>query len=192
MTILTSSGNYFHFDNPELHPFSIEDIANSLSKICRFTGHVSHFYSVAQHSVYVSRLLPIELRLQGLLHDAAEAYVGDVSSPLKRRLPNYKEIEHRVERALNAQFGLPFPLDPLIKEADLRMLSAERKEFLPVADDSFWPGWDPLRKENTLEPIPFRIGPMDWQKAKSFFLAEFYAITTGTPRQLGSAVPRGY
>lgn len=184
MTILTASGNYFAFDYPELHPFSIEDIANSLSKICRFTGHTSHFYSVAQHSVYVSRLLPEHLRMQGLMHDAAEAYVGDVSSPLKRRLPDYKAIEHRVEAALNAQFGLPFPLHPDVKQADLRMLMAERHEFLPRDDDSHWP-FD-------VEPVPFRIGPMDWQKAKSFFLAEFSAINAGTHGQLGSAQPRGY
>jgi uncharacterized protein len=178
MTILTGSGNYFQFDKPELHPFSIEDIANSLSKICRFTGHTSHFYSVAQHSVYVSRLLPLHLRLQGLLHDASEAYVGDVSSPLKRLLPEYKTIEHRVERALNAHFSLPFPLDPLVKLADIDMLMAERHEFLPKDDDREWP-FD-------AKPLPFRIGPMDWQKAKSFFLAEFLSITEGTLPQLGS------
>jgi uncharacterized protein len=178
MTILTSSGAYFKFDAPEEHPFYIEDIANSLAKICRFTGHTSHFYSVAQHSVYVSRLLPEHLRLQGLLHDAAEAYVGDVSSPLKRRLNDYKVIEHRVERAINNCYGLPFPLHPAVKYADERMLMAERHEFLPHDDDSHWP-FD-------VEPVPFRIGPMDWQKAKSFFLAEFSAIVAGTPQQLGS------
>lgn len=134
--IQTNMGVYFDFHNPGLHEYKIEEIANSLSKICRFTGHVRQFYSVAEHSVYVSMLVPDELALAALLHDASEAYLGDVVSPLKALLPEYKAIERRVEMSIAAAFpqasGL-WPLNPLIKEADLRMLWIEIADLLPMA-----------------------------------------------------------
>ena len=100
--IVTRCG-YFDFTAPEGYAFEIDVIAQALSKLCRFAGHTSGFYSVAQHSVFVSMLLEAEgpeLAMMGLLHDAAEAFVGDVAAPLKMLLPEYKAVEQRVERAL--------------------------------------------------------------------------------------------
>ena len=139
-SITTLSGKFFDILKPEEYDFDIEEIASALSNICRYTGHVNTFYSVAEHSVLVSRIVPERLALAGLLHDASEAYLGDVSSPLKALLPEYKAIERRVQSAIADAFGLGDSLDhPAIHEADKRMYWQERQS---VADngirDKLW------------------------------------------------------
>ncbi|QIX17340.1 metal-dependent phosphohydrolase [Burkholderia multivorans] len=177
--ILTASGRYFDFLEPDPDSIVIEDIATALSRICRFTGHTTQFYSVAQHSVLVSYLVPPEYALQGLLHDAAEAYLGDVSSPLKQLLPDYKAIEHRVERAILARFGLPFPLHPSIKEADLRALVTERRDFMPepaeryrVTDSVAWSWTDGVPTSGDV-PLPI----FNTAVARMVFLARYDELT---------------
>ena len=173
-TILTNRGRYFSFDAPEDHDFPIGEIAHALSNICRFTGHVREFYSVAQHSVLVSQIVPYNLAMAGLMHDAVEAYVGDVASPLKRMLPEYKAIENRVEAALMKAHGLPFPLPPEIKMADMRALITEKrdlmggdKEYQEEAAGVRWPDFEPMTQ---------RVVPMDPWSAYDLFMSRWLEL----------------
>jgi len=106
---------------------NISTIAFSLSHINRFCGHVGA-YSVAQHCVLVSRVLEDEYKLAGLLHDASEAYIGDVISPVKCRMPDYKILESHYFNIINTYFTVDVEHD-LVKEADLRMLATEAESF---------------------------------------------------------------
>lgn len=96
--ILTSTGKVFEYLHTTEDQIDINDIAFGLSRESRFAGQTSHFYSVAQHSLAVARAVPLDYALEGLLHDAAEAYCKDLPSPLKALLPGYKEIELRACR----------------------------------------------------------------------------------------------
>ncbi len=157
-TILTISGQYFPYESPETYDFNIEEIAHSLARLCRFTGHVNTdgIYSVAQHSVLVSFIVPDELKVAALLHDAAEAYMGDVNSPLKQLLPEYKKIEKKVEKAIFNHFGRPWPKHPAIKQADLRLLAAEHQDFQPVTSEKWQllEGVEPYPRNKILAVTP--------------------------------------
>ncbi len=172
-TILTHSGVYFDFLDPKPETVLIEDIAHALSRICRFNGHTRLHYSVAQHSVLVSHLVPPEDALYGLLHDAAEAYIGDVATPLKQLLPEYKVIERRVETAVLARFGMDLDSMPeSIKRADLRMLATEQRDLLPKHPDV----WACLAG---VEPLDYRLKPETSRQAKRNFLTRYRELTTG-------------
>ncbi len=126
-------GTYVDLINPDFSGVCIESIAWSLSMICRFNGHTTKFYSVAQHSVLASYLVPRELAFDGLMHDSAEAIIGDVASPLKSLLSDYKEIEKRIEEELFSHFNVNRSDE--IKEIDLVLLATERDLLMPKTDD---------------------------------------------------------
>ena len=169
--ILTANGDYFNLAEPEGEHFDISVIAQALSKINRFTGHTREFYSVAQHCVLVARNLPPHLALQGLLHDATEAYLGDVSAPLKAMLPDYRAIEARVEAALLAHFDLPPVLDPLVKRMDLVLLATEKRDLMPHNNGD---AWAMLRG---VECLPDRIVALPHAEAEAQFLSMYTRLT---------------
>lgn len=136
-TILLRSGEYFDFESPEASNITIIDIATGLSHICRFTGQCHSFYSVAEHSVLCSHLVPPGDAFAALMHDAAEAVMGDVSRPLKSLLPDYKRIEKRVEAAILAKWGLSAVMPPSVKIADRQMLGVEQRQCMMNHDE--WP-----------------------------------------------------
>lgn len=166
-TILLSSGRYFSFLEPT--PLTISEVAMALSKLCRFTGHCNRFYSVAQHSVLVSRLVPPHLAAQGLLHDAVEAVLGDMSGPLKKLFPEYKALENRIEAVVLGGFGLPVHLDPLVKRADLVALRTEQRDLMPRAG-GLWMCLDGI------EPHPLPIYPYGPEMAAGLFLARYHEL----------------
>lgn len=169
--IQLTSGAEIDLQDPDFTHVPIEDIAHGLSNNCRFVGQCAKFYSVAEHSVLVSLSVP-DHALFGLLHDGAEAIIGDVSSPLKRLLHDYKVIERRLEVALWRRFGLGDTLPPEVKSADYRVLAAEIQSLMPQNHD-----W--VKKQN-IEPAPVPILALDPVKAKQLFLARYRELV-GAP-----------
>lgn len=127
--ITVSNDRKFYFLDPDPDSILIEDIAKSLSNLCRFNGHAG-FYSVAQHSVLCSRKAPLGFEMEALLHDATEAYIGDMVTPLKRLIPDYKKIENCLDRVIRFKFGLPLEMSPEVKEVDIRMVLTEKRDIL--------------------------------------------------------------
>lgn len=154
----------------------IDEIAHSLSNLCRFGGHCKFFYSVAQHSVLVSSLLPDELKLVGLLHDATEAYCGDMVRPLKKSLPQFDEIESNIWRVVATKFDLPFLMPERVCLEDARVLLAEKKSLL-VDHEHKWEF--PQCAYPGLEPANIKILPWSPFMAKGAFLDAFEVIMSG-------------
>lgn len=125
-----ASGGTFPFQAPWMSEFTVEDVAKGLSQICRFTGQCERFYSVAEHSVHCSYIVPKHLELTALCHDAAEAFLGDVSQPLKALLPDYKALESLAEAYVLPKLGARYPLPADIKRADVEMLALEKMHVL--------------------------------------------------------------
>ena len=142
--ITTVTGKHFDPTDPEERLIDVFDIAHALSQICRANGHFSRFYSVAQHSLACAeeaeaRECPDAVVLGCLLHDASEAYLSDVTRPVKALLPRYLETEERLQNLIWEHF-IWRPLTPGEKEAvfeiDDIMLSAEFHELMPEDIDS--------------------------------------------------------
>lgn len=123
--IRLKSGRYIDLVNPNPDDIIIEDIVHALTNIPRFTGHLNTFYSVAQHSVLTAKLVDDEHKFAALMHDASEAYLGDISSPLKNLIPDYKDIESNMMRIIANKFGFQYPLHQAVKDADYKMLEHE-------------------------------------------------------------------
>jgi len=128
--IRTQSGIMVDVLNTDPDDIQIEDIAHALSHLCRFGGHTPHFYSVAQHSYLCAMMAPARLQLTALLHDASEAYLVDVPSPIKPILNNYKTIEEHLELVIAKRFNLIYPFPETIRDIDQAMLSQEWNELI--------------------------------------------------------------
>jgi uncharacterized protein len=153
----TVSGRWVNPFDPDPSQLDAGDIARALANQCRFGGHCRVFYSVAQHSVIVSELVEqrggdVEDAFAALMHDATEAYLGDMPHPLKHRSPlgaAFREAEGDLERALRERFGIK-PDVPDIKPLDRALLATERRAF--SAETWHWPeleGVEPLQLELT-------------------------------------------
>jgi hypothetical protein len=157
----TYSGVQFYPLDPRIEEVRIEDIAHALANQCRFLGHCSEFYSVAQHSVLVSRHCSRLNRAWGLLHDAAEAYLPDMPRPLKQ-LPEfkwYRDLEATIQEVIAQRFGLEWPEPTEVKQIDTAILLDEGRAIMPKSferwncvggeslDMTIFP-WSPRRAED--------------------------------------------
>jgi uncharacterized protein len=132
--IVTYSGLIIEPLNPDPELINIEDIAHALSNMCRFTGHVRQFYSVAQHSVYAGQVVSEENRMWALLHDASEAYLADIARPVKHAFglgEVYREAEEKLMEAVAEKFGLSLPMPKEVHWADDMLLRSEQRDLMP-------------------------------------------------------------
>lgn len=165
------SGRYFNLLDPHPDQFTLTDIAGALAKLCRYGGQINQFYSVAEHCVWCARVARYDGRSNDIvkavfLHDAAEAFCGDVIRPLKLLLSEYKIVEKRVESAIAQKYGVDFAAAAeYIDEIDLSMMILE-KNTLFSHDDVPWVGEERAR--------PLGIIPMGFQppQAEGLYLEE--------------------
>lgn len=135
-------------------------------------GYGAH-NSVGQHSILVASFLPDHLKLCGLLHDASEAYLGDVSKPLKELLPDYREIEDRFQRVIAEKFNIPYPFPKEIKEWDERVFVTEAQTLLEKGSIE-WDQTKPLDKE----PAPIVITPTPPEYTELCFVYQYSRLTS--------------
>lgn len=149
-SICTFEGRQFWPFAPRVEDVSIVDIAHALSNIPRFGGHTRRFYSVAQHSLAVSHACEQRAAALGLLHDASEAYLLDIPSPIKQHLPDYQRAEERLQVVIHQAFGLdPDAIDHrIVKDEDRAALLEEQWALMP---NVIW--WDKKRVR------PMEFGP---------------------------------
>ena len=164
--IQTYTGKQFYPLSPEIDKISIVDIAHALSMKCRYTGHCSDFYSVAEHSVVVSNFCLPQYALAGLMHDAAEAYLPDVSRPIKPYLTGFKQLEDSLLGEIFTRYNIIYPYPQNIKDIDTRACFSEGVFLMP--DISCWKLQDPLPGFR-----PMSLSPTE---AKVEFLERFFEL----------------
>lgn len=157
MHVTTISGAKFDFDAPR---FDLRDIAHALGNIRRFNGHTNAPWTVRQHSLACNYYASKARKREALLHDACEAYLSDVPTPLKRMLPDYQALEARIDRAMRAAFNLPLEMTQGCREIDETLFHAEAYEFHPklwvelgepTVDHLAWKAIQRAKNEDSLE-----------------------------------------
>ena len=188
--ILTRSGQKFDLANPTAAMVHPADIAHSLSMQCRFNGHTSSFYSVAQHCYLAADLVPAEHQLAAQLHDATEAYVGDLVRPLKEGMYLYygnigvacvyAATEERVWQAICQRFDLDPILPASVKHADLVALATEKRDLMPEHPEP-WPCL------NGITPAPDQIHSWAPATAAIHYQGRLLQLLSTTHRARASA-----
>jgi hypothetical protein len=196
--IETFSGKFVDLSDPSPDSITMEDIGHALSQTCRYGGHCRRYYSVAEHSVFVSKRLERRgasraLQLAGLHHDDAEAYLGDIPRPLKPLLgPTYKIMTDAVDEAIVMALDLerhnvvPFDFHhPEVKGADNWALFVEARKLLPSQGRQWWDGGQGS-DQWALGDLPSRIVIPDYWKgglqpaeAKDLYIARHMELTSG-------------
>lgn len=170
--IMTHTGKRFRPFAPDPADIDIRDIAHALSLICRYGGHPSGFYSVAEHSVLLSRAVPAEMAFDALMHDAAEAYLGDIPRPIKRakEMTAWRDAEWIVETAIGKKFGCRLPMDAELAAFDSRMILDEWRQLMPRTEEDIGVSGAPMGVTVACWP-PYL--------AKRYFLETFQRLSEG-------------
>lgn len=167
MWLQTYTGLKVYPKNFQPEQIDIRDIARSLSMQVRFGGHMEKFYSVAQHSVLCSRYIQEEYALCALLHDATEAYIGDMPKPIKECLPDFQRMEKSLwEKAIAPSFGLDTQMPTEVHAIDYLMLGAEARDLISQTE-----GW----RIPSADEVDFieKIVPLNPEEAEKEFLSRF-------------------
>lgn len=196
--IQTYTGRKFYPLDPRASDVCIEDIAHALSMKCRFSGHCLVFYSVAEHSLRCAHVVrdlggDALVQMHALLHDAAEAYLPDVASPIKgmfmgrrsTREPRYsfEHFESCVLAAIYRGLGVEQPTAEqmrLVRQADLIMLATEKRDLMAPTEHA----WQPLP-----DPLEARIethGELSEERTPTFAFCRFMDEYRDLRRQLAS------
>lgn len=161
--VITLSGKRFNILKPDPEAVLLQDIACALARQARFNGHTRFFYSVGQHSCLGAEVSPTkDIARHMLFHDATEAYVGDLVSPVKALLPEFEIIESRIHWAIAQKFGLESPLPKVVKQIDKRLLATEVRDLITKDLKSWNIGED--------EPFDFPIIPWPPEVTEARFL----------------------
>lgn len=170
----TSTGRQYWPEDPRPEDICIEDIAHALALQCRFGGHCREFFSVAQHSVYVSQICDPDDALWGLLHDASEAYIVDIPRPFKMAagMEGYHAFESRFMAAVCERFGLPAEMPESVRVADEALLATEARDLMPRDGDAGVPRWS-----LTHPALWWRVIPWAWQQSEAAFLRRYRELT---------------
>ena len=161
--ISMNDGSEFYPEDPRPEDINIEDIACSLAQTNRFNGHANFPVSVAQHSLLVCSLVPHSLKLRALLHDAAEAYIGDIVTPMKMEFETIRAWENIILMTIFEKYGVE--VDPLgvVKGADDVALEIEMREATDRLESNEW-------------SQSFGFKEMYWKEAEERFLAKFHEL----------------
>ena len=174
--IVTYTGKEFDVLHPDPNLICLEDIAHALSQTCRFTGHTSRFYSVAEHSVLCSDVcVSTEYRAACLLHDAAEAYLNDIASPVKYHLPDYNDLEEVIILTIFSKYGLRLipPWHEAIRLADKYLLRSEIHQLMPENS----PAFEGVFLERRPDEFPVLVECWESELAKETFLHRAKELT---------------
>lgn len=191
----TFTGKKFYPFNPDPKLICIEDIAHALAHLCRFNGHTKEFYSVAQHSIYVTQVFAglvegtefenhDQAHLCALFHDATEAYCGDMVRPIKRGLPGYRQLEGRLWTAIELRFDFMdiwMEVVELVHKADEITLAAERRDVLPEGPGRDRDQW--FIDEKGVLPDLRRINPRPPERAEQWFLDVYNGLRPREERE---------
>lgn len=191
----TFTGKKFYPFNPDPKLICIEDIAHALSLLCRFNGHTKGFYSVALHSIYVTQVFSglvkstelennDQAHLCALLHDATEAYCGDMVRPIKRGLPEYQQLEGRLWTAIELRFNFVdtwMEVAEIVHKADEIMLATERRDILPEGPAKDRDQW--FIDEKGVVPDVKRIAPRPPGVSEQWFLDVYNSLIPREERE---------